>query len=376
MKRNLRQTTFSIAVLVQSVCAVQAQEMPAGDERIELMERQLQERDRLLIELLERIETLESRVGVENRSRQDAPEPVPVEQEALKSNSAPGSVSVDYSMAERALERSLSREGALLLPSGVFEVEPSVFFARQENSNATLVENENGLSVGQNNLNINQYAADIGVRIGLPAGTQLEFGMPYRLATFQNVIESGFSPVGADTVSANGLGDLRLGIAKTLMRERPGRPDLIGRITWDSKTGSTSRNGINLGSGFDEIRGSLTAIKRQDPIVFIGGVSYQHSFGHSDVKPGSLYGVNLGAAFALSPETSMRFALVTSWQEETKLLGNSINGSDRLRGTFIFGGSTLLKPGVLMNVSLGIGLTKDADDFSLSLSFPFRFQSH
>lgn len=376
MKKYLLQTAIITVILFQSAGVAHAQEAQSGDERIDLLERQLHERDKLLIELLDRIEALEIRLGVQNTSRLATQRQAPEVLESPKAGStAPGSVVVDASMAERALERSLSREGALLLPSGRLEMEPGFFLARQENSTATFIENDNGLSIGQNNLNINQFAVDLGIRLGLPAGAQFEVGMPFRLATFQNVTESGFSPIRTNTNSAKGIGDLRLGLAKTLLREGPGHPDLIGRVTWDSRIGDTAGNGINLGSGFDEIRGSLTAIKRQDPVVFIGGISYQYSFRYGDVKPGSLYGINLGAAYALSPETSLRFALAGSWQERTQRLAIPINGSDRLRGSFIFGGSTLLKPGVLMNMSLGIGLTKDADDVFLSVSFPIRFRS-
>jgi hypothetical protein len=55
------------------------------------------------------------------------------------------------------------------------------------------------------------------------------------------------------------------------------------------------------------------------------------------------------------------------------VFGREIDGSDRNIGTFVVGGSTLLARGTLLNLSAGIGLTDDADDFSLSLSLPIRF---
>lgn len=365
----------SVAIMSCNGATV-AQDAAQPKLAIEMLQNQLQERDTLLMEMLERIEALESRLRLQpsrRQSKQAQAEMTTTSQKEVKT--APGLIVVDASMAERALERSLSHEGALLLPAGVLEIVPGFILARQENTTATFIENNNGLTIGQNNLNINQAIGDFGMRLGLPKSAQLELGLPFRLIGLQTVTESNFSPVGTNTISAHGFGDLRIGLAKTLMRERPGRPDLIGRITWDSRTGETADNGISLSSGFNEIRGSLTAIKRQDPVVFIGGLTYQHSFSHNMVKPGSLYGVNLGAAYALSPETSLRFAIGTSWQDKTSIAGNRISGSDRLRSSFIFGGSTLLQPGVLMNMSLGIGLTKDADDVSLSLSFPIRFQS-
>lgn len=84
--------------------------------------------------------------------------------------------------------------------------------------------------------------------------------------------------------------------------------------------------------------------------------------------------MNLGAAYALSPETSLRFALRGAWQSEIEQFGTRVDGSSRTLGTFVIGGSTLLARGVLLNTSLGIGLTEDAEDLSLTFSLPIRLQ--
>jgi hypothetical protein len=53
--------------------------------------------------------------------------------------------------------------------------------------------------------------------------------------------------------------------------------------------------------------------------------------------------------------------------------GRALNGSDRVLASLTLGGSTLIAPGTLLNLSFGIGLTRDADDFSVMLSLPMRF---
>jgi len=346
----------------------------AQDERVEMLERQLRERDKVMLELLDRIEALEKRVGVERSSRDVTearrPEDVASASEAL--NQAPGTVIVDARVAERALERALSREGALLLAAGTLEIEPSISFARQEDMTSSFVATGEGVVAGVTESNANRYTVDVSARLGLPWDSQLELGLPYRGTQLDSVTSVGFAPIGSASRSGAGFGDLRIGLAKTLFREKLRRPDLIGRITWDTDTGQDSDNGVPLGGGFHEVQGSLTAVKRQDPVVFIGGLSYQHTFERDQFQPGPVYAVNLGAAYALSPETSLRFALASAYQSESEQFGSAIDGSDRTLGTFILGGSTLLAPGVLLNTSLGIGLTEDSDDFSLTFSVPIR----
>ena len=170
------------------------------------------------------------------------------------------------------------------------------------------------------------------------------------------------------------FGDLRVGLAKTLLREGLWRPNLVGRITWDTNSGKLSENGLSLGGGFNEFRGSLIAIKTQDPMVFFGGLSYEQSNEEEQFKPGSTISANLGTFIAMSPETSMRFLIPGAYQDENKFSGNEITGSDRTIVSFVIGGSTLLTSRTLLNISVGFGLTDDADDFTITMSLPFRLK--
>jgi len=38
----------------------------------------------------------------------------------------------------------------------------------------------------------------------------------------------------------------------------------------------------------------------------------------------------------------------------------------------VIGGSTLVVPGTLLNLSVGVGLTDDSNDFTVTLSLPSR----
>jgi hypothetical protein len=365
MKHKYSLPILAAAMLTLFAAAAQAQETP------EQLKRKLQERDKVISELLDRVEALERRVGVE-RLEPEAGAAAAVETDAGGTRPAPGTVVVSEEDAERALERSLTRAGAVLLRSGVLEAEPSFTYARREDRTPAFVATPGGIVAGETERNSNSLTGNLALRLGLPWDSQLEVGLPYRWREVETVTNIGFAPVDASTESGAGAGDINVGLAKTLLREGLWAPDVVGRVTWDSDSGETD-NGLSFGSGFQELRGSLSAIKRQDPIAFVGGLSYQHAFEKDDVQPGQTWSASFGSYVALSPETSLRFLLSGGYQDETELFGAGVSGSDRTLGTFTVGGSTLLAPGILMNLSAGIGLTDDADDFSITLSLPIRF---
>ena len=339
----------------------------------------LKERDKVINELLERVEALERRVGVERLASTSAETPqgeaALVEEREVNEEAgpAPGRVVVKEEDVERALERSLTREGALLLPAGVLEIEPGFGYFRREDDTPTLVTMNGDVFPGKLERNVDDLKADLALRLGLPWDTQLEIGIPYMRRAVETVTGAGFAPTGSGSRTGNGPGDVRVGLAKTLLREGLWLPDLVGRFTWDTDSGTASDDGISLGGGFQEFRASLTAIKRQDPIVFFGGLSYQHAVEKDRIQPGSAVSANLGGFLALSPETSLRMLLSATIQDETRISGSRIGGSNRFAGNLVVGGSTLVAPGILLNLSAGVGLTDDADDFSVMLSLPIRF---
>lgn len=377
MQKKTRYLHTSLATIVLTLLTALAQ---ADDDRVRDLERTVKQRDRVILELLERVEALERRVGVRSQAtepaaatRDQAEVPTPLETESSQGNAgAPGSVVVEEDAAERALERSLTREGLLLLPSGRLEIEPRLSYARNEDSTPGFVMNGVEIFASETERNVDNFTADLAMRLGLPWDTQLEIGLPYRWREIESVTNLGFAPTRSSSVSGSGPGDLRIGLAKTLFRENLWLPDVVGRLTWDTDTGDQRDGNVALGGGFNELQGSITVIKREDPIAFVGGLSYQHSFEQDEIQPGAILAANFGGFLALSPETSLRLLIAGALQQETEISGREIDGSDRTIATLIIGGSTLLAPGTLLNLSAGIGLTDDADDFSISVSVPIR----
>ena len=336
----------------------------SDEAKVPELEHQLKLRDDAIIELLERVNALEHRVGVKRKTRQSSESTVQKAEPDRKATQAPGAVVADESDAERALERSLTVEGALLLPAGVLEIEPGLSYARREETAPGFTTIGPDIFASETEVSANIYNANLLLRWGLPWESQLELGQSYREINAESVTSIDFAPTSSRKQTTADRGDLRIGIAKTLLRESLSIPDLVGRITWDSDSGSED--------SFEEIQLSLTALKRQDPVTFIGSLAYQHSVEKHSIKPGSMVSTNLGGLVALNPETSMRFLFSAVFQSETRQSGMEIDGSNRTAASFITGGSTLLARGVLLNLSVAIGLTEDASDFAIALSLPIR----
>jgi hypothetical protein len=353
-----------LAAMLLLVFTISAQ---AQDTLTPGLEHQLQQRDNTIIELLERVEALEQRVGVRRQTREADEEGAIAPGNETDVVQAPGAVVVEEGAAERALERSLTRVGALLLPSGVLEIEPGFSYSRKEDTSPGFVTINSQTLVAEIERNVITLTSSLAFRLGLPWDSQLEVGFPYRRRDVENVTNIGFTPTDVTKQSDQGPGDWRVGFAKTLLREDLWLPDLVGRITLDTDSGDTG--------GFEEIRGSLSAIKRQDPLTFVGGLSYEHTSREGQLKPGTATSFNFGTYIALSPETSLSFLLAGTSQNETTLSGLAIDGSNRDIGVFVIGGSTLLARGTLLHFSTAIGLTDDADDFTIMLSLPVRLDA-
>jgi hypothetical protein len=286
---------------------------------------------------------------------------------------APGSFEVDEKEIDRALERTLVQTGVLLLPFGQAEIEPAFSYTRQETDSPTFVTNDGATFIGEQKVRRNEYEVGVDLRLGLPFDAQFEVGMPYRFVDQSTATEIGFNTLEGTDGSGSGVGDLSVGVAKTLLRERNWWPDLVGRITWDTDTGKTEDNDVVLGSGFNELRGSLSAVKRQDPLAFTAGLSYQKTFENDNVEPGDEYGFALGAALAASADTSLHVAFDQRFSNDVKVDGKSVNGSDSVIGTASVGASVILDHGTLLDVTFDVGLTEDAPDYAVRVSLPIRF---
>jgi hypothetical protein len=389
----LMQAAALVASLILSQCGFAQQPASEPQPTMQDLMRQLQERDSLILDLRRRVEALERQTArtadPAQPGRQPAAPPAPAalsaEQKAPTPTApaaarasgaaaaAPGQFEVDEEAAERALERALVVTGALLLPVGQADIQASLAYIRSEQDAPGVFLAPEGQLIASQQVRRDTFSSALFMRFGLPFESQLEVGIPYRYVDQQVVTTVGFGARAETESHGSGFGDVSLGLAKGLLHERRWWPDLIGRVTWDTDSGKRSDGNVALGGGFNELQGSLTMTKRQDPLVFLGSASYATTFEEDDVKPGDALGFSVGALLAASPETSLRVILNQTFVNELQIGDRTISGSDQVIGTLSLGASSIIGRGKFLDITAGVGLTDAAPDYSIGASLSIRF---
>jgi hypothetical protein len=262
-----------------------------------------------------------------------------------------------------ALERTLVREGGLLLPEGAVEIEPSFSYLYQESTEDFTKDREDNVE------------ASVTARIGLPWDSQFELTVPY------GYVEERTSTLGPETDrNVHGFGDIQIGLTHQLLRERGWVPDVLASVNWSANTGKGDplvSDDPAIGSGYHSLQAGLTFVKSQDPLVFFGGVNYLANLPTETpagrVDTGDGVSLRLGTALAASPYTSLRFAVSSIFAGNRSVDGQDQTESDQRAASFEIGGGTVLGDSTLLDVSATIGITDDAPDFQFAVSLPTRF---
>jgi hypothetical protein len=352
---------------------------PTTDE----LQRQLQQRDALINDLMRRVETLERQAAGQpppaapaGRQAQPpaetAPGRRPVAPAARPAPSRPPGTASEEETLARALERTLVQQGGQLLPAFTYEVVPQMIYthASQRTFGAA------GVLLGPLSSRRDILEGDVILRAGLPFDTQIDFTLPF-VSDWRETTFAGSTTSRNDT----GIGDISIGLSKQVLYERGWIPDAIASVRYFAATGSAGFSPAGqvsgTGTGADALQGALTLIKRQDPLVFFGGPLYTHTFSarSGDVRfsNGDAIGVRAGTILAASPDTSLRFVFDTSFVGKSSINDTRIAGSDQVISFVQIGASSILAERVLLDFGFDIGVTRDSPDFRAILSMPIRF---
>jgi hypothetical protein len=302
--------------------------------------------------------------------------PVADTQRPTAAPSAPGAFVVDEEAAQRALERTLTRSGALLLPAGTVELAPRFSYARSEHSSPFFSvvtdprTSTTGLVLARQKTRRNEVTGSIGLKIGLPLESELEAVMPYTHVRSSEVDDFRSS----SSARSSGWGDFTIAVAKTLVHEKGRRPDLVGRLTYNPGRGRQQDGIAGFNSGYRQAQAELVALKRQDPLAFTASAGYTKVYEENSVKPGDAASVTFGATLAASPATSLQLGFSQIYRKEQELNGVTARGSDRTYGIVTLGAASVVSRDVTLLTQVGIGLGNDAPKYSLSFTLPILFR--
>lgn len=272
---------------------------------------------------------------------------------------------IDEEALARALERSLVLSGGVLLPPGQYEIEPGLQYDYYRSSGLAIVPE----GIAHRDITQESFAASLGVRMALPWASQLNLSIPYVYRELEDIT------AGVDaSADDSSVGDIQLGISRQVFGEGSTRPAVIADLAyqWAADGAESSPFGI----GYDAWSVSLTVLKRTDPLVLVGSLT--HAFNRStrsggvNIDPDDSSSGDIRAILAASPGVSLRAGFSLSRTGDTQVNGEDIAGTRQTTAMLEFGGSIVVSPRVLFDLSIGAGLTEDAPDFVLGVSLPIR----
>jgi len=313
----------------------------------------------------------------------------------------------------------------VLTPRGKFVLEPSVQFGYSANDRVALV----GFTIipailigliDVRQVKTTTIATTLTGRYGLTNRLELEAKVPYLDVNGDTVSREIFTGSAQDKVfnaSGRGIGDAEVTARYQINTGGPDKPFYIGWLRYKSRTGkdlfevttdcvtrcvaNATGTGLPLelptGTGFQSIQPGLTWLFPSDPVVFFGSMSYLHNFKRSnvsrtvltgapepfpqtttdpigDIEAGDIIGFNVGLGLALNEKAAISFGYDQNIVGKTKQNDVDALGSVRIiLGTLLLGGSYRFSERVSLNVALGVGVTRDTPDISLTARLPISF---
>ena len=415
---------------------LEAQETTATTQpadRLELLQHQINEHARKADELRALVEELQQALDEEllanARARGVAPDQ-PAERET-----APGQqpryaqASPQADVNQQPVGQAPESEGrapevaqifdqpGVLTPRGSFVLEPSLQYGYSSNDRVALVGYTiiPALLIGL--IDVRQVKTTVGTatlagRYGLSNRLELEARVPFVSINADTVSREIFTGSAQDRVFSargEGMGDVEVSARYQLNRGGPDKAFYIGWLRYKSRTGTdlfdvvtdcvtrcignTTGTGLPLelptGSGFESLQPGLTWLYPSDPVVFFGSFSYLHNFKRSnvsrtvlgggreplgEVKAGDIIGFNIGMGLALNEKAAISIGYDQTIVGKTKLNGTDIAGAVRLtQATLLLGGSYRVTDKVSLNVALGVGVTRDSPDLTMTVRVPISF---
>lgn len=199
-------------------------------------------------------------------------------------------------------------------------------------------------------------------RIGVLDETQL-----FASTTFSDQNSDLF--LGSTKLAESGrteFGDVRLGVRRTLMKEGPGRPNIIGTIDGAIPTGETSY----------AVGGGLAFVKSIDPAVLFASASYSHTFSRdfSDVtrlEPKDRLSVSMGYALALNDTLTLSTSVSGVFTGATRFDNAVLRQQDSY--SLQFGLTSWLAKGLYIEPSVSLGLTGPGNSVAFGVTVPYTF---
>ncbi|MHA6203021.1 acetate kinase [Dyella soli] len=260
----------------------------------------------------------------------------------------------------------------------------------------------------------------LAVRYGLTSRLELEVRVPYvytHTDTISRELFTGSATDRAFAASGSGIGDVEATARYQLNVGGPDKAFYVGWLRFKSRTGKdpfevttdcvqrcvenvigqpgleATGTGLPLtlptGSGFYSLQPGVTWLYPSDPAVFFGNVSYLYNFPRDNVtrnlllsgkenlgkvQVGNVADISIGMGLGLNEKASISIGYDQSWVGPTKQNNKTVPGSSKyVLGTLLLGGSWRFNEKRTLNFTLGIGVTRDTPDATVTVRVPMMY---
>jgi hypothetical protein len=342
----------ALAQTTSNTKATAQQEAGLATATVEELRQRLAAQQAINEQLRLRVNALEQQLATKNAG--NAPPVV-----ALDTHAEMPPVDPESDAATTAIEQALVSKGLVLLPSGTYQLTPGFTWVHS----------------GSGDTRRESYRTGLTVDAGLPWGMAASVNVPY---------------VHRDYAWGHnaGTGDVSLSLSKKLTQETQSMPSLILRMDYLHDNGKDAFDPVPVGAGFRSAYASLSAVKRADPLVIYGSLSYGHSWAKTTtywdgaayqsgrITPGDSYGIGMGLSLAATPDISIDTGLSFDFKSKSTIApegGAEYQSARTTAGYLNLATSFVLRKNLFLNLSAAAGVTDDAEDFIFTVSLPYRF---
>lgn len=416
--------------LLLAPAALLAQPASSPQEQIDALRRQLEEQSQVLDSLRKALGEQDARVrelqrALEAQQRAGGPDAARSAQQAPAPSTPPAEPprTVQIGTAPAAVPESplsvpqLFDQPSVLTARGMTIVEPSLQYGYSSAHRAALV----GFTVipailigliDVREVRRNTTVATLTIRHGFTERFELEGRLPWVYRSDSTVSREIFTASATErsfSAQGSGIGDVEA-TARYQLTTGSGRwPFLIGSLRFKSRTGkdlfevttdcvtrcvaNATGTGEPLrlptGTGFYTLQPGITWLYPTDPAVFFGSFTYAYNFKRSnvsrrvlggeveflgDVKPGNVFGFNVGMGLSVNDRSSFSIGVEVSTIGRLRQNGEEVPGSVRTQlASMLLGYSFRWDQNRTIHVSVAAGLTRDTPDVTLTLRVPFAF---
>lgn len=322
----------------------------------------------------------------------------------------------------RSVENVLREEHALF--SDRLTLEPGINYSYSDRSQLALrgFLALDAIFLGEINVdNVQSHITtfDLSTRYGLTDRLELGLNVPfvYRSSTYQSIGQGFSTQLNSErSVNDTGLGDISASLSYRLLPETQTRPDVVLNLGVRAPTGTdpygisthtdtikidedNDGNDVNTnltvptelptGNGVWAVTTGASLLKTLDPAIVFTNLGYTYNIEESfddisasdgqqpgKVKLGDSIRAGFGTAFALNERLSLSLSYSHEYIQKSETTqggkSNKVVGSDANVGVFNLGGTYALSDRTSVVTSLGLGLTDDASDISLTFRMPFQ----